>query len=238
MALRSTTTSYVVVASTGDVNQCDRVSVLLLHEDLLMGGLLSKSDVAQRREWERRNPGTAYPGREYGGVGLHCDDVGLIRGSSRAQFVATTLSMTSSGARQLRKVPRMLEVGPCANYFSLPASMGIGRIDTVDVAESVASCSKMPGYRPPTYLDDALDLTKVPSGRYDAVIASHVLEHIVDPLRALRAWTRVLAPGGLLFVLLPDPCYGFMMDRVRVAMPASHYLHEYRTGLHTTPLTP
>ncbi len=40
--------------------------------------------------------------------------------------------------------------------------------------------------------------------QYNFVFASHVLEHLRDPLEALRDWLRVLKPGGHLIVLVPD----------------------------------
>jgi ubiquinone/menaquinone biosynthesis C-methylase UbiE len=39
---------------------------------------------------------------------------------------------------------------------------------------------------------------------YDFVLASHVLEHVANPLRAVAEWRRVLAPGGVLLVIVPD----------------------------------
>ncbi len=48
----------------------------------------------------------------------------------------------------------------------------------------------------------------LPSGsieqRYDAVICSHVLEHIVDPDRLLSDVRSCLAPSGILIVALPN----------------------------------
>ena len=38
----------------------------------------------------------------------------------------------------------------------------------------------------------------------DFVIASHVLEHLAEPLGLLEEIDRVLEPGGLLLILLPD----------------------------------
>jgi len=48
------------------------------------------------------------------------------------------------------------------------------------------------------------DSTYVSSLRYDAVVLSHVLEHIEDPIGALSAAARVLNPGGHLFVFVPN----------------------------------
>lgn len=40
--------------------------------------------------------------------------------------------------------------------------------------------------------------------RYDWVIASHVLEHLPDPIAFLAGCERVLRPGGVLSLVLPD----------------------------------
>jgi SAM-dependent methyltransferase len=42
------------------------------------------------------------------------------------------------------------------------------------------------------------------SGAYDLVIASHVLEHLIDPHAEVAAMVRVLGPGGSLFLEVPN----------------------------------
>jgi SAM-dependent methyltransferase len=51
---------------------------------------------------------------------------------------------------------------------------------------------------------DAQKLEGVPSGTYDFIFSSHCLEHMRNPIAALRRWVEVLAPGGALWVLVPD----------------------------------
>ena len=55
----------------------------------------------------------------------------------------------------------------------------------------------------PDVTADATDLPIV-SGTLDYVVANHLLEHLVDPLKALREWKRVLKPGGRLVMTLPN----------------------------------
>jgi SAM-dependent methyltransferase len=65
---------------------------------------------------------------------------------------------------------------------------------------------------------DATDLRGL--GPYDTVLASHILEHVADPLRALGEWYRVLRPGGYLIVITPDPAR--MFDHRRPVTTMEH----------------
>ncbi len=51
---------------------------------------------------------------------------------------------------------------------------------------------------------DAKLLAGVPDASFDFVHSSHCLEHLDDPLEALRNWLRVVVPGGYLIVTVPD----------------------------------
>lgn len=47
------------------------------------------------------------------------------------------------------------------------------------------------------------DCLPLPRGSQDYVIASHVLEHMPDAIRALREWARVTRDGGILYIVVP-----------------------------------
>jgi len=51
---------------------------------------------------------------------------------------------------------------------------------------------------------DATFLEQVSDNSFDYVMASHILEHIVDREEALRNWVRVTKPGGYLIVCVPE----------------------------------
>jgi SAM-dependent methyltransferase len=57
----------------------------------------------------------------------------------------------------------------------------------------------------PGIADVKLDLTdlELPDGAFDAVICSHVLEHITDDRIAMRELHRILTPGGWAIVMTP-----------------------------------
>jgi SAM-dependent methyltransferase len=50
---------------------------------------------------------------------------------------------------------------------------------------------------------DATHLKGAPDASFDTVYASHLLEHLDDPITALGNWWRVLKPGGHLIICVP-----------------------------------
>lgn len=63
------------------------------------------------------------------------------------------------------------------------------------------------------YICEATDLPAIPACSYDFILASHCLEHIANPLKALKEWLRVLIKGGTLLLIVPDGRYTFDHDR-------------------------
>jgi len=67
-----------------------------------------------------------------------------------------------------------------------------------------------------------------PDESFDRLIATHVLEHIPNPVAVLREWDRVVKKGGLLSIVLPcDPgllwrfgrCLGPRRNAEKIGMP-------------------
>ncbi len=57
------------------------------------------------------------------------------------------------------------------------------------------------------HVGNAADLSRFADGTFDALYASHVLEHFgyqQELPQVLREWQRVLAPGGTLYISVPD----------------------------------
>lgn len=67
--------------------------------------------------------------------------------------------------------------------------------------------------------------SQLPLRGLDFIIASHVLEHLPSPLKALRSWYEALRPGGSLLLKVPDKRFTF--DHRRERTPLTHLIEEY-----------
>ena len=74
-------------------------------------------------------------------------------------------------------------------------------------------------------VDDAETLATVADASFDFLIAGHVFEHMRNPMRALRDWLRVVRPGGLVYLIVPDKRRTF--DRHRVRTTLEHHILDY-----------
>lgn len=78
------------------------------------------------------------------------------------------------------------------------------------------------------YLCEATDMKCFQSAVYDFVLASHVLEHIANPILALNEWKRLLRGRGALVLLLPDRTRTF--DHRRPVTTMAHLIDDFATG--------
>ncbi len=78
------------------------------------------------------------------------------------------------------------------------------------------------------YIADAHSLPQIPSGSMDYVCASHVLEHLTNPIRAILEWLRILKPGGILWLKIPDKEKTF--DRPRKRTTLAHLIEDFKNN--------
>jgi ubiquinone/menaquinone biosynthesis C-methylase UbiE len=80
----------------------------------------------------------------------------------------------------------------------------------------------------PDIVAEAHALPMVGDGTQDFVIANHLLEHVADPIAALKEWYRILRPGGILFLALPDKRLTF--DKDRPCTTLAHLVADHEDG--------
>jgi SAM-dependent methyltransferase len=118
-----------------------------------------------------------------------------------------------------------LEIGGPSGVFRpggvLPVYPLIRNLDNCNFAQTTI-WESAPGRQ---LITDATDLAAVSNAHYDFVLASHVLEHIANPIAALREWGRVLKPGGLLVVIVPDRTT--MFDHRRPVTTIDHLIEDF-----------
>jgi SAM-dependent methyltransferase len=85
------------------------------------------------------------------------------------------------------------------------------------------------------FVREATNLQGIADHHYDFILSSHNLEHISNPVRALKEWMRVVKPRGTLIVLLPD--YRRTFDRRRKPTAIEHMLEDYELGRDERDLT-
>ncbi|MEQ9813182.1 MAG: methyltransferase domain-containing protein [Azospirillaceae bacterium] len=79
---------------------------------------------------------------------------------------------------------------------------------------------------PLDYRIDSTDLSGPPEGHFDYLVASHVIEHLPDPIRWLQGARRLLKPGGHLWLAVPNRRFTF--DVLRPFSTAGDWLQAYR----------
>ena len=53
-------------------------------------------------------------------------------------------------------------------------------------------------------INDAVDIALVENDHYDFCFSSHSLEHIANPLKAIREWLRIIKSGGFIIIIVPE----------------------------------
>jgi 2-polyprenyl-3-methyl-5-hydroxy-6-metoxy-1,4-benzoquinol methylase len=123
-------------------------------------------------------------------------------------------------------VPRYLDVG-CSTGFVVEAARTAGwDAIGIDLNPSAIEFGKTRGLDLRTV---ALDEAGFEAGRFDAVSLFDVLEHLFDPTRTVRASARLLAPGGIVFLYVPnyDSASRLLMGADAHFIWPTHHLNYY-----------
>jgi SAM-dependent methyltransferase len=99
---------------------------------------------------------------------------------------------------------RILDVG-CGLHKTVPYAVGI---DISPVTDIEASADNLP------FAD----------GSCNYIIARHILEHLVDPVKAIKEWIRVVHSGDRIVLILPNHSE---IDTMSYVISCGTHLHVY-----------
>jgi SAM-dependent methyltransferase len=125
---------------------------------------------------------------------------------------------------------RGVEVGAGDRPFPVPEHVQVFYGDIRDAA-SVQGYFKTSEVRSGSAID-AQTLAGIEDGSLDFVISAHVIEHLRDPIGAIVNAIRVLRPGGIYLLVVPDMRFTF--DRGRPETTVDHALLDYEDGGEST----
>lgn len=101
--------------------------------------------------------------------------------------------------------------------------------DTVWSTHSTNTYSYYPGKSGKVIIHDATDISSVNDGSYDFLFASHCLEHIANPIKALFEFKRIVKENGFLILVLPEKSMCF--DHRRNVSQFSVLLEQYNNNV-------
>jgi SAM-dependent methyltransferase len=123
-----------------------------------------------------------------------------------------------------------VEIGALHMPLQVPKDVTVRYVDRMSVAglrahyPELRTCALVD----PDVIDDGERLGTLEAASQDFVIANHFIEHTEDPIGTLANHLRVLRPGGVIYMAVPDKRFTF--DRDRPVTELSHLLRDHEEG--------
>jgi SAM-dependent methyltransferase len=122
-----------------------------------------------------------------------------------------------------------LEIGALHEPAGIPAGAKVQYLDAVSETQAAALFPEIPRERfvKVSFLGD-LDndgLGQFGDGAFDFVVSNHVLEHLSNPVKAVREVFRICRRGGIVILSVPDKDFTF--DRGRELTTWEHLWSDY-----------
>jgi SAM-dependent methyltransferase len=139
-----------------------------------------------------------------------------------------------------------IEIGGPSTLFKtmLPIYQVIESLDAVNFADNTVWEGSIPTGRTFNYIKDkkgfqfiseATNLDQINSSTYDFLLSSNCLEHIANPLEAIKEWKRIIKDGGFILLVLPNKENNF--DHNRPVTTFEHLLDDYKNKITEHDLT-
>jgi SAM-dependent methyltransferase len=123
-----------------------------------------------------------------------------------------------------------LEIGALHQPLRAPSSVSVRYVDRLGVRALREHYPELELHSlvEPDIIDDGEQLVTVSDRSVDFVIANHMIEHCEDPVGTLTTFLRVLRPGGVIYMAVPDCRFTFDCDRPLTSL--SHLRRDHREG--------
>lgn len=123
-----------------------------------------------------------------------------------------------------------VEIGALQNPLKLPPQARVRYVDRMSVPNLRQHYPELNDLNlvEVDLIDDGEKLTSLQNNSCDFLIANHFIEHCGDPIGTLKNFFRVVRPGGILYLAVPDKRYTF--DRDRPVTPLAHLLEDHQYG--------
>jgi SAM-dependent methyltransferase len=123
-----------------------------------------------------------------------------------------------------------LEIGALNAPLPLPGGAHARYVDRMDAEHLREHYPELDGtpIAPVEIVDDGETLSTQADASADFIVANHFLEHTQDPIGALANHLRVLRPGGVSYLAVPNRTQTF--DAHRPATPLEHLVRDHHEG--------
>jgi SAM-dependent methyltransferase len=154
----------------------------------------------------------------------------LRRARSRFSPGASAFLRTRRHLAERYLVGEGIEIGALHMPLPVPEGARVRYVDRLDLTGLRTHYSELAGESlvAPAVIDDGEHLSTLPEASEDFIVANHFIEHCEDPLGTLAAHARVLRPGGILYMAVPDARRGIDVARTRTSW--EHVLRDHLAG--------
>lgn len=123
-----------------------------------------------------------------------------------------------------------LDIGALHRPMPVPEGVKVTYVDRMSRAELLEHYPELSNFAltEADVIDNGETLEKFGDASQDFVIASHFIEHTEDPIRTIKTYCRVVKPGGIILLLVPERRAYF--DKERPLTTLDHLIQDHELG--------
>jgi len=135
---------------------------------------------------------------------------------------------------------KILEVGGPSTMFytKIPFYQNLQSLDVVNFSNNTIwegyikegyTCNYYGNKKAYQHISEASLLENISDDSYDAVVSSHCLEHVANPIKALLRWKKVIKSKGYMLLVLPNKIGNF--DHKRGDTTFEHLISDFENNI-------